>query len=135
MKGMIGRLLGSVSIVHSVPGRMRLHVPFLAHVPKDARIAGYAKTAAEAIHGVRSVEIRLVTSSMVVHYDSAVRTEAELLRLAQDIADLAARHADRFLSLNPRRQQAVADRIHAYFQQIEITPGDEVRLPDDIWTE
>jgi hypothetical protein len=130
----LGRLLGRVTVRHSVPGRLRLHAPFLAHVPDDAPIAEYAAVAAAAIRGARSVELSLVTASILIRYDSTMIGEGELLELVRQIADLAAVHADRFVSLSPRRRTQIAERLNEHFKTVQIEPGDKVALPDDLWT-
>lgn len=134
MKRVLGRLLGRVTVHHSVPGRIRLHAPFLAHLPDDAPVTRYAGVAAGAIRGVESVELRLVTASVLIRYDSTMIGEGELLELVQQIADLAAVHADRFVALSPRRRMQVAERLNEHFETVQIEPGDKVALPDDLWT-
>ena len=70
----------TLSVVHAIPGRIRLRIP------AGARIAGLAE-AVSGLEGVANAEWSPRTRSLLVRYRAATVT-------ADEIIDLVARHAD-----------------------------------------
>ena len=61
---------------HSTPGRMRVHVP---HVKRDIKMARALEANLSRLKGVRRVESRELTGSVVVHYDPTMMDNTTLL--------------------------------------------------------
>ena len=62
--------------VHYVPGRLRIRIPRLKRNAEEARILTKALS---RVSGVRSVEVNLLTGSLLVHYDPCVSNAAAVL--------------------------------------------------------
>jgi hypothetical protein len=68
-----------ITVLHQIPGRMRLGLPFLDTVRGDPR---YQELALGHCPAVREVTTNLVTRSLLVHYDPAEVAPTTLLKRA-----------------------------------------------------
>lgn len=63
-------------VVHSIPGRVRLHIPILKQMEEYASIAELF----ESIKGVRHVRIEPIIQTMLIEYDPQVLKKQVVLR-------------------------------------------------------
>lgn len=76
----------AITIAHAIPGRVRLKV---AHVRDDAAFASELRQKLAAMLGVREVEVRPRTGSVVILYDVAVLGTGDSLQsLAESLTPL-----------------------------------------------
>ncbi len=81
------QLTGPYSIVHSIPGRVRLRVPRLA---RDDRYAYRLQVLLEAEPNVTRVRIKPTASSLVVNYKTGQITDEQMHRHLENVIQLAA---------------------------------------------
>jgi copper chaperone CopZ len=67
---------GMITLVHDVPGRLRLVAP---HVRHDRRAAAALRRRVRAMGGVASATVNPLTGSVIVHYDGAGCTRDRIL--------------------------------------------------------
>lgn len=64
--------------IHHIPGRLRVKTPLLK---RNLKTAGAARQLLLPIEGIASVEINIVTGSMVVRYEKSVTDPKEIFNL------------------------------------------------------
>lgn len=64
-----------IELVHSVPGRLRVRIPWMR---RDARAAAEIRSAVASIPALRTVATNIVTGSLVVTYDPSAQSVPEL---------------------------------------------------------
>lgn len=69
-------------IVSFIPGRVRLRLPEL----KNQSLAGELLPKIQEIPGVKAVEIKTLTGSLLIEYDPALISTERLLELGRDLA-------------------------------------------------
>lgn len=134
MKRVLEAVMARVTVVHALPGRIRLHVPAIAHLPEDAPVDDYACAAIASVRGIRSVTVSRATATLLIEYGDPA-TESGIISLARSVVELLIASADRFAALEPEQRRRMDARLRRYLAGIELDPADEVVLPDDIWHE
>jgi len=88
--GWILKTTAAPKIIHSIPGRLRIKVPHLKHVPIERslieKIVHEALTQAE---GFQSLEISFVTSTLLIRYDQELTSEKEIVSFLQGLTERA----------------------------------------------
>ncbi|MDR3174899.1 MAG: heavy-metal-associated domain-containing protein [Treponema sp.] len=69
-------------IVSFVPGRLRLRLPEL----KNQDLAGELLPQIQAVPGIKTVEIKTLTGSLLIEYDPSVISTKRLIELGRAIA-------------------------------------------------
>jgi hypothetical protein len=76
----LAKFISASRIVHSLPGRIRIHIPILEKLPSGWLT--YSEHTAELIkmrNGIEDVKIRPVTGSLIICYDPDQIGESEIL--------------------------------------------------------
>ena len=133
MKRILERIMTRVTVAHSVPGRIRLHVPAIAHIPDGVPTEALSRVAVGALHGVSSVRVNPTTSTLLVQYDGDAVKEAEVVALVESAIQLVVQHRDRFATLSADKQSALIHRLQRHFGSISLHPRERIVLPHDIW--
>jgi hypothetical protein len=120
-------------VVHSLPGRLRLHVPVLAQIPEEAPVDEYVALAMNAIEGVKTVEVSRASSRALIGYDARKLSERQIVDLVRSLLSQVVLHSPRFLDLDQQAQERFAERLRTHFAATRIRPGEEVRIPHDLW--
>lgn len=123
-----------VTVAHSLPGRVRVRVPAIAHVPESTPVDEYTAAIIAAVRGVRAARVSRETATLVIEYDASVR-ESQIVHLIQSITDLLVTNAERFVSLDPVAQKRLGERVRRFLAETELDPACEVVLPDEVWHE
>lgn len=100
------------SVVHEMPGRIRLHLPILRRVPEDMR--GWLDSAAELIAlraGIRTVEACALTGSVLIHYDPAEIEGDEVVRYFNEFIGCGIDHLDELRALAPEERGPFLRRL------------------------
>jgi hypothetical protein len=100
------------SVVHELPGRIRLHLPILKRVPEDMR--GWLDTAAELIAlrgGIETVEPCALTGSVLIHYDPTMIEGGEVVEYFNAFVGCAIDHLDQLRALAPEERGSWLRRL------------------------
>ena len=81
-----------VKVVHSIPGRLRLHVPFAKKIPQEWRIDNVYFDVFKCIHGVKEFEFNYVTSNALIKYDPSATNEKRIVDNLKAMTKLANKH-------------------------------------------
>ena len=134
MKRVLEAMLTRVTVAHSLPGRVRVRVPAIAHVPESAPADEYTTAIIAAVRGVRAVRMSRETATLVIEYEASV-SESQIVKLVQSVTELLVANAERFVSLDPDAQKRLGERVQRFLADSELDPASEVVLPDEIWHE
>lgn len=97
--------LYKIQIVHSLPGRLRLHIPYIKKIPKEWHIEENYFTIAQRIKGIKKVDVCYQTANALVIYDKEILTESDVVKLFKDMASVGMRHKDEFLNYTPKEKR------------------------------
>jgi cation-transporting ATPase I len=67
-----------IRVLHTVPGRMRVHLPGWAEQDKRT-----IETRFRQVHGIYSVQANALTGNILIHFDSTVTNKQALLGYCQ----------------------------------------------------
>ena len=125
-------------VLHSLRGRVRIHLPLLKRSDRGLLPLGDVISAAEKVlPGVKRIEPSLVSGNILIEYDCATTSESTILATVRTITKSALRHRDRFFALSAERRESVLNRLVEYFGSIDIKRLDKeetLELPDEIWS-
>lgn len=134
MKKVLEAVLTRVTVAHSLPGRVRVRVPAIAHVPESAPVEEYTQAIIAAVRGIRSVRVSRETATLLIEYEASV-PESQIVNLVQSVTELLVTNAERFAALEAAAQERLGERVRRYLSSTELDPACEVTLPHDIWRE
>lgn len=128
--------IGSIKIVHAIPGRMRLKV---ADVRENPTLAGELQQRLTSLPGVRTVEVNARTGSVLILYEATAFASPEALQeLAKPLAEifpgLEIREPQSWLSSTngsgtaPSLTQSITSFFAGLNKNIETTTGSAVDL-------
>ncbi len=132
------RGLSRVRVVHRLPGRVRLHVPLLGHVPEPWRAT---LTIIEQIlimpEGISEVRIEPRTGNVLIIYNTTLLMEKEILETLRAVLAWARKHHEQLVHLTPQDAQtmlacfkkACAQGIGPHLAELL-----EKELPHAFWT-
>jgi hypothetical protein len=135
-------LVHGASVVHHIPGRLRVRLP---HARRDPQLLGELGDFIRGVGGVHAVEVNPITGSILVHYHPESQTEIEsLLRRTQEQSGLgldeapALTEADElmekiereaeFLSSHSELALQVVNALKALNREIRAASGNTVDL-------
>jgi hypothetical protein len=81
--------LSKINVVHSIPGRVRLKVPFLDKVPPNYRLYdNYILEAIKILHGVENLSINYVLGTALITYNTENVYEQKILNWIDEIVNV-----------------------------------------------
>ena len=128
------RFLNRVAVVHSLPGRVRLHVPALAHIPEDAPIDEYTAMTVASLPGITSVRVSRATATALIEYEEPI-TEAQIVELVRSATNQIAAHSERFSTMTMEERERFEERVRRSLSNGLRRPGTSMSIPDEIWDE
>ena len=134
MRNVLRTILNRVTVVHSLPGRVRLHVPALAHIPEGAPIDEYTAVTVAALPGITSVQVSRVTATALIEYEEPV-TESQIVELVRSATGQIMAHSERFAAMTADERDRLEERVRRYLSDGLIRHGTRIGIPDDIWDE
>ncbi|MBP2026225.1 hypothetical protein J2Z35_000014 [Acetoanaerobium pronyense] len=91
-------------IVHSLPGRLRLHIPLIKNIPSKWHIDSNYFDAVKRIKGISKIEVCFLTGNALIIYDKTLITENEILKNLKSMAKLALKNRGEFENYTPDKQ-------------------------------
>lgn len=115
--------LYKIQVVHSLPGRLRLHIPYIKKIPKEWHIEDNYFNIAQRICGIKKVDVCYQTANALVLYDKEVLSEDDVLKLFKDMASIGMRHRDEFLKYEPEeKREAVLHFVKIMDENFNLEP-------------
>ncbi|NCO38296.1 MAG: hypothetical protein COZ06_28635 [Armatimonadetes bacterium CG_4_10_14_3_um_filter_66_18] len=126
-------------VVHSLPGRLRVQLPLLRHVPaKSEAVADWLPRLLRAPDGIASVEFSSVSGSLLYAYDGAVLTEQEVLAWVHAVARTIVRYQEHLAGLKPEDVPQIGDRLEPALRKAlrpKAVLDEETLDLADVWEE
>ena len=125
-------------VTHRLPGRLRLTVPLLRHLPDEwLELADVLEQTLAAPVGIERVRGDRHTGSLLIEYAPDKLLEAEILDYLRDLLELLRRHRHQLENLDRERALRVAEKLTAWLRaqtRTRPTIDPTARIPDELWT-
>lgn len=124
-------------IVHSIPGRLRLHVPLLKKITSGngywiSVIVDLLQTPA----GIDDVIPSPATGNILLRYDDKRLTESEILTFLTSITKIFHAHLDDFEQIKGKDPDIIRLRLKSWLQNAvshRLHLDDQLRIPTDVF--
>ena len=129
--------LSRPTVVHRLPGRLRLRVPALRRLSAfQQECVWLVRDLLQTPPQIQSVDVNLTTGSVLICYAADALTEAEVLAYLASANRFVMRHWDRLAATPPselpqvlnRLQQVAASALH---QRPAL--DEDIEIPDHVW--
>ncbi len=97
-----------VKIKHSIPGRLRIHIPFAKNIPQEWRIDDAYFDVFKCIHGVTAFEFNFVTSNALVLYDPNLTDPQHIIDNMKAMTKLANKHRQKLMAFTVEEKEEAA---------------------------
>lgn len=78
-----------VKVIHSIPGRIRVFVPFLSDIPENfKKYEDYVKDVIKLKKGINLVEYSYLTNKILIEYDKNKLNEKEIINWINKISNI-----------------------------------------------
>ena len=107
-------------VVHSLPGRMRIHFPALEKL--SAQWHRYSAPAAELIKikkGIKNTDIQPVTGNVLITYDAARLAEKDVFKWLESMAKIILNDIDKYTSPSKDNFDSLLNRIKFELMALE----------------
>lgn len=126
------------TVVHRLPGRLRLRIPALKRLDADHReLALLWRDLLAYPPQIASVDVNMTSGSALIEYDAASLSESEVLGFLQSANRFVLRYWDRLATTPPDELPNVLERLQRAAQRAlrqRPTLDEEIEVPDDVWT-
>ncbi len=105
-------ILAKPRVIHSIPGRLRLHIPMLKKFGQ--RYRNWALVICELINepdGIEEVSPSLVTGTVLLHYDHNKLTEAEIVNFISSLGKIFISQRDELSPFAEEKPELVLNRL------------------------
>lgn len=124
-------------VVHSIPGRLRLHVPLLKKMNSGngdwiSVIVDLLKT----LMGIDEVLPSPATGNILLRYDDKRLTESEILTFLTSITKIFHAHLDDFEQIKGKDPDIIRLRLKSWLQNAvshRLHLDDQLRIPTDVF--
>ena len=130
----------SPRVLHSLPGRLRIHVPGLKQLQPDALIVEILNDNKDRVTpGIHSIEPNFITGNILFHYDPDQTNESRILAMLKALEKTAVKYSKKLKQYE--KKELSTEQINRVTEQmvavLENSPGfllgEELELPDEIW--
>jgi hypothetical protein len=129
--------LSRPTVVHRLPGRLRLRVPALRRLSgSQQECAWLVRDLLQMPPQIQSVDVNLTTGSVLIRYAADALTEAEVLGLLESANRFVLRYWDRLAATPPGELPQVLNRLqevaaNALHQRPAL--DEDIEIPDHVW--
>lgn len=98
--GFFLRIAAHPKVVHRLPGRLRIHVNALKHVPGDFHgLDALVPRLCGRLRGVREASLNFETGNVLIHFDPEMVDEETIVRFLERLVLFIWKHRDALASL------------------------------------
>ena len=122
-------------VVHSLPGRLRVHIPALTHLPEDMKpLAGKFQKIVEVSSTIDKASLNLRSGNILICYCQKRAKEDEVIGFLNRMLQLLLDNKDKF-SGQVRDLDVVVTNLCSYLKN-SITPNlyFPKKVPEDVWS-
>jgi uncharacterized protein YpuA (DUF1002 family) len=124
-------------VIHSIPGRLRIHIPALKKVNVDQQ-----EVVTAILSGFRTPQfildtnVNYVSGNLLVIYDNKISSESQVLNWIDDIKNIAEHILFKFFTLEKNKLDKAKSEL-MQFLKTESAKGcildRGINIPDEIW--
>jgi hypothetical protein len=126
------------TLIHRLPGRLRIHIPALTRLANGKRngLPAIWRDLLTNLPGIQVAEVNLLTGNVLIRYNPAEQSEADVLAFLRALHRALIQHWDRLAATPAPELPRVGKRlIRAVLQarRHRLVLQHPVRIPDDVW--
>lgn len=136
LKGALIQVLFRPKVVHGLPGRLRVHIPFVSRIDPTRRdLSGLVSRLLTVPEGIESAEVAPATGNVLVLYDVGKLSQDEVFGFIKGLAELFLKNRDRLADLPPERIADLAPALESIVRKAlgrRLALDTNVEIPDDV---
>jgi hypothetical protein len=126
------------TVVHRLPGRLRIHIPALTRLANGqcSGLPGIWRELLGSLPGIQVTEVNLPTGNVLIRYDPARQSEAEVLAFLRAVHGALIVHWERLAATPAPEWPRVVKRLIRTLRKStrhRLVLEEPVRIPDDVW--
>lgn len=122
-------------IIHSLPGRLRLHIPALPKIPEKWRVSEEAiSELIKSIPDIKSVSLSYVTGNILIQYEQEILSEKEIIQGIQKLAAELVKKRGKLNQISPEGMPIYIKRLKKVLNEKRIRSITEVSIHEDVWS-
>ncbi|MCT4595323.1 MAG: hypothetical protein N4A57_13820 [Anaeromicrobium sp.] len=91
--GKVFDMFYKIKVVHSIPGRLRVHIPAIKNIPSEWQIKeDTLNPIFLELQGVESISFSYISGNAVIQYDKTVTNDKEILEEMNKIVKILGKH-------------------------------------------
>ncbi len=91
-------------VMHSIPGRLRLHIPYIKKIPENWHLEESYFELAKKVKGISKLELSFVTGNVLILYDVKLTNEQDIIKNLKELGKLALQNKSFFEKFNPEQK-------------------------------
>lgn len=123
--------------VHSIPGRIRLHVPGLKQLSnRESEAIPLVTELTRLVPGIESIQPSFISGNILILYSIDEISESQVLHLFGAMARCAIHYRTKFLAVPENKRNKVFESIKEYIMNgtlERVLNGEELEIPDAVW--
>lgn len=101
-------------VIHSIPGRMRIHVPVAKKIPAEWQFDNSYFEMAQIIPGIKKIDFSYVTCNALITYDPSLTDEKTIILNMKQVAAIANENKKTLKQFGPDQK----DQASEYFGRV-----------------
>ena len=127
-----------LKIVHSIPGRLRVHIPAIKYAPESAdSIQEQLIRLIKIPDGIRTVESNNISGNLVIEFDINSITNEGVIDYLSALLSMVSRYYKRLSELPSEKISGVLIRLESVLKE-SIESQDNLtanlKIPDHVWS-
>jgi len=124
-------------VVHSLPGRLRIHLPFISRIdPARSDLVQMVSRLTAAPEEIYSADVSPASGNVLILYDKRKLSDNEVLKYLQGLLEIFLENRERFQALPPHKLSVTTERMLAIVKGAlgrRLVLDTEVEIPDDVF--
>ncbi len=127
-----------VNILHTLPGRLRIHIPLLKKV--QGELMPTVETLEElmfTVPGILSIEPNYISGNILIMYSADLINTSSIINCLNVIWKTLATNRFYLMDVDNEKLEQITEKLINYLKDEHVNLTNiigEVRIPDEIWT-
>jgi hypothetical protein len=120
LKKRIENYLHGPKVIHRVPGRLRVSVPAIRHIP--AQFNGMANRLIDNVrfaNGIKTVDLNFISGNVLIQYHVNQTDEASVMRWLNDLYVFLVNIQERIAKLPESEKQKAVSQVFGYLENAD----------------
>ncbi|MBU3183543.1 hypothetical protein [Clostridium estertheticum] len=105
-----------VNVIHSIPGRLRVNIPYAKKIPKEWQLENNYFNVIRRMKGIKDIQFSYVTLNGLVLYDINETQPDQIIKMFYDIAKVVNKYKNELSSFNADHKD---DAVECFTRLIE----------------